>query len=205
VNSGAIRADTPNVRNAPPTDSSYFVRLGGDPQGGAGPIGHTPIGREGLGSSGPPRRRRRRRGLNGKRVLLVLLIVGAGTWAYWASQRPGGISGTVSSWVHTVRGDVARVSADPDLAQARRYFNGQYAASGSYPQLGESDLAAVGIGVGVNVDNCSTQAVVIQGASGGGTTSRLLLSGHDLGEVQGKYDCPADLAHPLPWKIARHK
>jgi hypothetical protein len=66
--------------------------------------------------------------------------------------------------------------------------------------MSESDLAAAGIGVGVDVEWCSAQAVVIQGASGGGTVSRLLLAGHDLGELTGKFDCPADLAKPAPWK-----
>ena len=109
--------------------------------------------------------------------LIAVLLVGVGTWAYWAQQRPGGISGTIEGWVKDVRGDVAKVSSDPDLAKARRYFNGQYAATNSYPNLGENDLASVGIGVGVTVEWCSAQAVVIQGASGGGTASRLLLGG----------------------------
>jgi hypothetical protein len=200
VNSGAIRADTPSVRN--PTTDSYFVRLGGEPLGGHGPDGHAPVGREGLGSTGPTRHRRRKRGNGGRNVLIVLLIVGLGTWAYWASQRPGGVSGTVNGWISSVRGDVAKVSADPDVSTARRFFNGQYAASGSYPVMSESDLAGVGIGVGVTIENCGSQAVVIQGASGGGTASRLLLAGHDLGELNGKYDCPTDLTHPAPWKTS---
>jgi len=127
-------------------------------------------------------------------------VLGFGTWLAWASQRPGGVSGTVNGWVDKVRGDVAKVSADPDLAKARRYFSAQYTAANAYPQLSESDLAAVGIGVGVNVVYCTQQAVVIQGASGGGTVSRLLDGGHDFGELNGKYDCPADLGHPTPWK-----
>ncbi len=56
--------------------------------------------------------------------------------------------------------------------------------------MSESDLAAAGIGVGINFEWCSAQAVVIQGASGGGTASRLLLSGHDLGEVDGQVQLP---------------
>ena len=133
-------------------------------------------------------------------MFLLVLTLGVGTWVAWAAQRPGGVSGTVSGWVSKVRGDVAKVSADPDLAKARRYFSAQYTATSAYPQLSESDLAAVGIGVGVNVENCGTQGVVIQGASGGGTVSRLLDGGHDLGELNGKYDCPADLGKPAPWK-----
>ena len=63
-----------------------------------------------------------------------------------------------------MRGDVAKVSADPDLATARQYFNAQYPRRSAYPQMTDSDLAAAGIGVGVNVDWCNSQAVVIQGA-----------------------------------------
>jgi hypothetical protein len=197
---GAKRADTPDVRNT--TTDSYFVRLDGESYDGHGPNGRAPVGREGLGSSAPPRHRRRKRGQGGKRFMIALLIVGVGGWAYWASQRPGGVKGTVQGWVSNVRGDVASVSADPDISKARRYFNGQYKATGSYPVMSESDLAAIGIGVGVSVQSCSAQAVVIQGASGGGTASRLLLAGHDLGELNAKYDCPADLAHPTPWKMS---
>ena len=87
-------------------------------------------------------------------MFLVLLTLGAGTWVAWAAQRPGGVSGAISGWVSKVRGDVAKVSADPDLAKARRYFSAQYGASNAYPQLSESDLAAVGIGVGVNIVYC---------------------------------------------------
>jgi hypothetical protein len=198
VNSGAKRADTKDVRYQ--TTDSYFVKIGGDAPVGHGPNGRPPTGREGLGGSGAPRKQRRRRGVRGRAVFLALLIVGVGTWAYWAQQRPGGISGTVDSWISSVRGDVAKVSSDPDLAKARRYFNGQYAATGTYPNMSENDLAGVGIGVGVSVDWCNPQAVVIQGAAGGGTASRLLLGGHDLGEVQGQYPCPNDFTHPAPWK-----
>ena len=200
MNSGAIRADTPDVRNT--TTDSYFVRLDGDPHGPHGPSGRAPVGREGLGSSAPPRHRRRKRGQGGKHLLVLLLIVGLGSWTYWASQRPGGVKGTVSGWVSKVRGDVASVSADPDIAKARSYFDKQYKLTGAYPVMGESDLAGIGVGVGVSAQSCGPQAVVIQGASGGGTASRLLLAGHDLGELSGKYDCPADLAHPSPWKMS---
>ncbi|HEV7525487.1 MAG TPA: hypothetical protein VGP92_11005, partial [Acidimicrobiia bacterium] len=110
------------------------------------------------------------------------------------------VSGTLNSWVESVRGDVAKVSADPDISTARHYFSAKYTTTGTYPQMSEADLAGVGIGVGVTIENCSPQAIVIQGASGGGTASRLLLGGHDLGELSGKFDCPTDLTRPLPWK-----
>ena len=66
--------------------------------------------------------------------------------------------------------------------------------------MSDSELSAVGVGFGVTVDFCSPQAVVIEGASGAGTASRLLVSGRDYGEVPGKYGCPADLGSPTPWK-----
>jgi hypothetical protein len=200
VNSAPRRADTSDVRHA--TDS-YFVRLGGEPLVGNGIDGRTPAGREGLGGQGPQRRRRRRRGVSGRSVFIVLVVIGLGTWTAWAAQRPGGVSGTVNGWISHVRGDVQKVSADPDVSRARRYFNGQYTATGRYPQMSESDLGAVGIGVGVNIQNCSPQAIVIQGASGAGTASRLLVAGKDLGELQGKYGCPADLANPAPWSAPK--
>jgi hypothetical protein len=185
-----------------PTDS-YFVKLGDDPYPGAGPDNRAIAGREGLGGASTAPKRRRRRRPRGRMVLALLVVVGLGTWTYWAQQRPGGVSGTIDGWISHVRGTVDSVSTDPDLSTARRYFNGQYAASKAYPRMTESDLSAAGIGVGVNVETCTAQAVVIQGASGGGTVSRLLLAGHDLGELKGKYDCPADLSKPSPWKAPK--
>jgi hypothetical protein len=200
VNSGTDRADRANVRQ--PTDA-YFVRLDVDSHDGHVPTGRAPVGREGLGAPGAPTRHRRRRGVSARAVFLLIVAGGLGTWFSWAAQRPGGVSGTVNGWISDVRGDVAKISADPDLARARRYYNGQHQATGEYPRLSESDLAAVGVGVGVSVDWCNAQAVVIQGASGAGTTSRLLLSGRDLGEVTGKANCPTDLADPFPWKVKK--
>jgi hypothetical protein len=196
VNPGAERADTANVRHS---TEGYFVRLDPESHEGHAPPGRGPVGREGLGAPGLPRHRRPRR-LSGRALFLTLLAIGLGTWFAWAAQRPGGASGAVSGWISEVRGDVAKVSADPDLATARRYFNDQYAKTHSYPQMSDSDLLAAGIGIGVNVRQCTSQAVVIQGASGGGTVSRLLLAGRDLGAVSGRYDCPTDLTHPAPWK-----
>jgi hypothetical protein len=196
VNSGANRADRADVRH--PTDS-YFVRLEGDSPDGHAPSGRAQVGREGLGAPGPKRRRRRRR-VSGRAVFLTVVVLGLGSWTAWAAQRPGGVSGTVDGWISNVRGDVAKVSADPDLARARRYYNGQYKATKAYPNLTDSELSAVGVGFGVTVDFCSPQAVVIEGASGAGTASRLLVSGRDYGEVPGKNGCPADLGNPAPWK-----
>jgi hypothetical protein len=196
VNPSAERADRANVRHS--TDA-YFVRLDPEPHGEHAPPGRGVVGREGLGAPGLPRHRWRHR-LTGRAVFLTLVAIGLGTWFAWASQRPGGPSGAVNGWISSVRGDVAKVSADPDLGTARRYFHDQYVKTGSYPQLSDSDLLAAGIGIGITVRGCSSQAVVIQGGSGGLTVSRLLLAGRDLGQVSGKYDCPTDLTHPAPWK-----
>ncbi len=199
MNSRRERADTSDVRQ--PTDS-YFVKLGEEPYGVSGPNNRAPVGRAGLGNAVTGAKRRRRRRPRGRVILITLLVVGLGSWTYWAEQRPGGVSGTVNGWIDHVRGKVDSVSTDPDLAKARRYFNGQYTAANAYPEMSESDLAGAGIGVGVSVVWCSSQAIVLQGASGGGTVSRLLVSGHDLGDVDGRHGCPSDLAKPLPWKRA---
>jgi hypothetical protein len=201
VNSGALRADRAKVRHS---SDSYFVRLDVDPPAGHAPVGsasggHAPVGREGLGAPARKHHRRRRRP-SGRAVFLLLLVGGLGTWVVWAQQRPGGVSGTVDSWIANVRGDVAKVSTDPDFAHAQRYYQAQYKATHVYPQLSESDLGAVGVGVGVNVEWCGTQAVVIQGAQGGDTVSRLLLAGKDLGVQPARYSCPTDLLNPAPWK-----
>jgi hypothetical protein len=183
---------------------SYFVRLDVDPPGGHAPVGtargrYGPVGREGLGAPARKRHRRRRRP-SGKAVLIVLLVIGLAAWVGWAQQRPGGISGTVNGWISKVRGDVAKVSSDPDFGKATKYYNAQYTKSHAYPQMSDSDLAAVGVGVGVNVEWCNAQAVVIQGAQGGTTVSRLLDAGQDLGVQPAKFGCPADLSSPTPWK-----
>jgi hypothetical protein len=132
---------------------------------------------------------------------MVLLLVTLGGWFYWASQRPGGVSGTINGWIDNVRGDVAKVSADPDVDKATTYFDAQYSSSGAYPRLSDEQLATAGIGVGVTVYWCTTNAMVIQGAAGGGTVSHLLLSGHDVGTVTGKQGCPANLNAPEPWHL----
>jgi hypothetical protein len=133
-------------------------------------------------------------------VFLALMLVGLASWTMWAARRPGGISGTVNGWIEHVRGDVAKVSADPDLGRARSYYQDQYEKTNAYPMMSETDLAGVGVGVGVTVQWCSSQAVVIQGSAGGGTSSRLLLGGKDLGQLPALYGCPTNLSNPLPWQ-----
>jgi hypothetical protein len=143
------------------------------------------------------RHRRQRRRFRKSFILLVALAV----WCGWASQRPGGISGTVNSWIEHVRGDVIKISADPDLHKASVYFNAQYSVSSAYPRLTDDQLATAGIGMGVTVDWCSARAVVLEGAVGAGSASRLLIDGRDVGTVNGKHGCPENLADPQPWKL----
>ena len=116
MNSGADRADTANVRHS--TDS-YFVRLDVEPHARAvraGRRGRGPrrvSGRRGLAAA-PPRaaggsgRGGRSSSCLGARARLV--------GASGRRSGPGGVSGTVNGWISHVRGDVAKVSADPDLA-----------------------------------------------------------------------------------------
>ena len=47
---------------------------------------------------------------------------------------------------------------------------------------------------------CSPRDVVLRSPNAGGSVSRLLLDGKDLGNVPGVQNCP-NLAHPAPWKI----
>lgn len=185
--------------------SDYFVRLSPEapPSGQGAPGRASRKARERIDTRPAPKKRRRRTSFSGKRVFITVLIIGIGSWTYWASQRPGGVSGTVNGWIEHVRGDVAQVSADPDAAKARRYYQGQFQTTGAYPQMSDSDLASVGIGVGVSVDWCSSRAIVIQGATGGGFSSRLLIAGRDFGEVTGRVNCPLNLAEPAPWTVPK--
>ena len=135
-------------------------------------------------------------------MFLALLIVGVGTWAY--SGRSSGRAGSPELSAAGSPGARRRREASRlDLAKARRYFNGQYAATGTHPNMSENDLAGVGIGRRRQRRLVHLQAVVIQGAAGGGTASRLLLGGHDLGEVQGQYPAPTTSRTLLPGRRAR--
>ena len=185
---------------------TYFVRLSPEapPTSGGAPGRASRKARERIDNRPSAPKRRRRRRVSGKNVFIGVLIIGLASWTYWAAQRPGGVSGTINGWIDHVRGDVAQVSADPDAAKARRYYQSQYQTTGAYPQMSDSDLASVGIGVGITVDWCTTKAVVIQGATGGGFSSRLLLAGRDLGEVPGRVNCPGSFVNPAPWSLA-HK
>jgi hypothetical protein len=142
--------------------------------------------------------RRRRRRVRPSLVFLLALII----WCGWASQRPGGISGTINGWINHVRGDVAQISADPDLHRGATYYNAQFKVDQAYPQLSDDQIASE-IGIGIKAVWCNRQAVVLQGASGGGWESVLLLNGRDLGTVQGARGCPVDFTAPAPWKLKK--
>jgi hypothetical protein len=194
VNFVTFGADTPEVKG---TDT-YFVRLDGDaPTSAPGHRGTVP--RESFEASEGPKRRRHKR-FNGRSFLLICLLLALGGWFAWASEQPGGVSGTINGWIENVRGDVARVSTDPDLGDATTFYNREYKKSGFYPQMSENDLASAGIGVGVSVQWCNRNAVVLQASVGGGTGSRLLLAGEEIGTEQGRHGCPTDFENPAPWK-----
>jgi hypothetical protein len=180
----------------------YFVRLDAAPSSRHVPVErmHAPYERE--QSPEPPRRRRRRSSFRVRplTVFLLALLVGLG----YLQTKPGGASGQVNEWIDRIRGNVETASANPDLRRATDYFNRQYAAAGAYPALTEEQLREdpnTGFGIGVEVQYCNQQALVIQSLSGAGSVSRLLLSGESKGDVAGRINCPTDLANPSPWKL----
>ena len=177
----------------------YFVRLDAGPPPAPSTTlpngGRRHVGRNAF-EPAPSRRHRARRRVSARSRLLWLVAVALVAWFVWATQQPGGVSGTVNGFIEQVRGGVQRASAGPDVRRAASYFNNQYAQTGTYPQLTEEQMTAAGVGIDVDVANCGGQAVVLQTL----TVSRLLLAGQDLGEVGGRLPCPTDLRHPSPWK-----
>jgi hypothetical protein len=141
------------------------------------------------------RRRRHKRG-SGRTVWLLLLALAIGVWGIWANNRPGGVAGTVNTWIDHVRGDVQDVSTSGDMRTAVKYFQQQYQQTGSYPTPTEDELASAGISIDIIVVNCSSNVVVLQTL----TASHLLVAGNDHGEVGGKVGCPADPNQPSPWR-----
>jgi hypothetical protein len=197
VNPAGVEADTSNVQRS---SDSYFVRLDVvDTATRPALVDRNRHAYDDHAQAAPKVKRRHRRKHHHLRPG-VLLLLAIAAWCGWASQRPGGISGTINGWIEHVRGDVAKISADPDFTRAVNYYNVQFSANRAYPQLTDDQLAADG-GIGIRAEWCSTNAVVLQGAEGGGTASRLLLNGRDLGVVMGKHDCPGDLTDPQPWKL----
>ncbi|MDZ4826032.1 MAG: hypothetical protein SGJ13_06145 [Actinomycetota bacterium] len=167
---------------------SYFVRLDDRPRSGGSPTDLP---------EGQPHHRHRRRRI---RPLYVLLFVLAG-WFLWASTTEGGSSARMNDMIEKVREVLFDATTDPGLKRAATYYNSTYEREHAYPRLGEEEKTDAGVGVGVNVVWCNANAIVLQGLTGSGSTSRLLLNGQDFGDVHAKVGCPADFANPEPWGV----
>jgi hypothetical protein len=150
----------------------------------------------------PPRRRRyghRRSSIRPLHVVGLLLL----GWLVWAMTTPGGVSARIEDSSDTIRGWLWDATTDPGLKRAANYYNTRFRAEGSYPQMTAEEIREdpnAGWGIGVEVNWCSNQAIVLQSLTGHGTISRLLVAGQDLGDVEGEVGCPTDLANPTPWQ-----
>lgn len=150
---------------------------------------------------GRPSRRRRTR-LTVRPLPVLLLVLGG--WFAWASTTEGGVSARVDDIVESVRDLLTDATTDPGLKRGATYFNDRYEREGAYPDVTDLQLEQGdegGWSIGVDVVWCSPRAIVLQGLTGSGTTSRLLLDGKDLGDVRGEVGCPADLTEPAPWVL----
>jgi hypothetical protein len=194
-------------------DTSYFVRLDAPPASSR----HTPLQRErhweepvpvARGSSkrsGPaPRRRKRPITIRPAGVLALVIVA----WVAWAYTTPGGPSARINSWIDRTRNDVADVSLGPGLHHTADYFQQLYASQGSYPNMSDTQIQQdpnAGFGLSMRFSWCGPQAVVLQSLGAGGSVSRLLVAGKDLGNVSGAIGCPANLSAPLPWRLSNAK
>jgi hypothetical protein len=186
-------------------ESSYFVRLDAPPP----TTGRTAFGHErewdDHGSASPPPKRRRKKFRIRPVGLLLLLVVG---WVAWAYTTPGGPSARIDDWIDQTRGVVNNASVGPGLGQTASYFNQLYVTQGSYPDMSQTQIQEdpnAGMGLSTNFVWCNGHAVVLQDLSAGGSVSRLLVNGVDLGQVPGSQGCPVNLAHPAPWKLKKPK
>jgi hypothetical protein len=180
--------------------SGYFVRLDASP---TATDTLAPDGRAGLGDENlpPARRRRRMRFRIGPLHIIGLALV---CWLVWAATTPGGVSARLESISDRIEGLLDDATTDPGLKRAATFYNDQYERTGSYPQLSQTEIdddPDAGWGVGVTVEWCSRDAIVLHSLTGRGTISRLLVQGQDLGDVAQKQSCPADLTNPAPWKF----
>ncbi len=167
---------------------SYFVRLEDRPRSNR-PATEVP--------EEHPHRRYRRRRVHPLHVLLLVL----GGWFLWASTTDGGAGARMNDMIEKVRDVLFDATTDPGLKRAATYYNSVYSREHAYPRLGEEEKTDAGVGVGVHVVYCNANAIVLQGLSGSGSTSRLLLNGQDLGDVHSKVGCPADYSNPEPWGV----
>ena len=184
-------------------EGSYFVNLDAPPA----PSRNTPLGREPhweeRGSNAPvPAYKRRRRRFHIRPVWVLALAVLS--WFGWAYTTPGGPSARIRQWIEHTRGDIADASVNPDLRTNANYFDGLYAQEGSYPNLSDSAVqTSPGFGLNETLLWCGPRAIVLRSLSSGGSLSRLLLDGQDLGNVPNSRSCPTNLAHPSPWKLPK--
>jgi hypothetical protein len=206
LNRNAANADTPAVAYRPESqyrpDGQYFVTLDAPPSDSRQTVHARAADWRGDTQPAPPAPKRRRRPITVRPMGVLLLALLA--WVGWAYTTPGGPSARINDWIDQTRGDVEAVSAGPGLRQTASYFDQLYATEHSYPDLSDTALQEdpnAGFGLGMRFLWCSGQAVVLQAPTAGGSVSRLLLNGTDLGEVDRAQGCPTDLAKPAPWKL----
>jgi len=185
------------------TEGPYFVNLDNP-----APLSRTkPIARDSKyasdgGKSPVPAYKRRKRRIHVRPGWIVALALAA--WLGWAYTTPGGPSARIGGWIDHTRGVVADASVNPDVRRSAAYFNGLYASQGSYPSLSDSAIqASPGFGLSETLVYCGPQAIVLQSLTSGGSISRLLLAGQDLGNVNGTRGCPSNLLQPAPWKLPK--
>jgi hypothetical protein len=186
----------------PSASDGYFVRLDAAPSARHTPVerAHAPYERPHAPEPPPRKRKRSSFRLRPLSVFLLALLVGLA----YLQTKPGGVSGQVNDWIDKVKGNVETASANPELRRAAEYFNREYTRNNAYPALTEEQLREdpnAGFGIGVEVEYCSSHAIVLQSLTGSGTVSRLLLGGVDRGDVAGRVACPQDLTDPKPWKV----
>jgi hypothetical protein len=179
-------------------DRGYYVRLASS----------TPTmvtgARTGLGRDTIQLHHHHRRRVQFHVPLSAVLVLAVGGWFGWAQLQEGGARHQIQHAIDEARGVVDRATSDPGMKRAALYFNSQYARDGHYTQMTDTELrddAAADWGVGVSVQYCNDQAMVLQSLTGAGTVSRLLLRGIDVGDALGEHGCPLDYANPLPWKV----
>lgn len=184
-------------------EGAYFVSLDTP----APPSRTTPLGREqhwaddASHSPVPAYKRRKRKMRVRPGWLLALALL---SWLGWASTTPGGPSARIRAWIDHTRGHIAEASVNPDVHRNAEYFNGLYQAQGSYPNLSDSAIQTTpGFSLSETLVYCGPQALVLQSLSSGGSLSRLLLAGEDLGNVPNARGCPANLEKPAPWKLPK--
>jgi hypothetical protein len=179
-------------------DRGYFVRISSPP----GVTQTMPGVRTGPDGDGQRPQRRRRRHIHIPIGVVIVVLVGG--WFVWAQVHEGGARKQIQAAIDDARGAVEKATTDPGLKRAALFFNQQYARDGHYTQITEADQRDADggdWGVGVTVNYCNGQALVLHSLTGAGTLSRLLYRGEDLGDALGEHACPSDYANPVPWSL----